>query len=283
MHKTKKIIGSLVFCLTVLPAGSFAQEIPSDCIAQSDVSQTKPATVDFAKVLEDIKNLKDLKGRSIMTTPSPEFQKDLKNLFEVDPKTISKLEQFYGLLFLLGKYKTYSERYVQFDTVTVKNLLISTRVFSTPDIPNFLAEVSLNWSSHFEQANYEVKFTKSEFQLPLNKGKGFATYREGLCQVAKALVFYGGFHFRVQLTSGGNFYVDEFKNVDLFGIFGSRGTVDVDIQYVSVKSVEFLKGSPFGTVRAKVSRREFEKNEHSWLLRLVTQFVTDKSTQPIDW
>jgi hypothetical protein len=36
-------------------------------------------------------------------------------------------------------------------------------------------------------------------------------------------------------------------------------------------------------VKAKVSRREFEINEHTWLLALLTKFVTDKSLQPLDW
>jgi hypothetical protein len=36
-------------------------------------------------------------------------------------------------------------------------------------------------------------------------------------------------------------------------------------------------------VRAKVSRKEFEINEHTWLLGLVMRFITDKSLQPLDW
>ena len=59
--------------------------------------------------------------------------------------------------------------------------------------------------------------------------------------------------------------------------------MDVDINYVSIKSVDFLKGNAMGLVKAKVSRKEFDVNQHSFLLDLVTRFVTDKSVQPIDW
>jgi hypothetical protein len=38
-----------------------------------------------------------------------------------------------------------------------------------------------------------------------------------------------------------------------------------------------------GLVRAKVSRKEFEVNQHFFLLELIARFVTDKSVQPIDW
>jgi len=71
--------------------------------------------------------------------------------------------------------------------------------------------------------------------------------------------------------------------VDLWGTFGSRGFVDIDINYVSVKSVEFQNGSVMGLVTAKVSRKEFAINQHSFLLELVTKFLVDKSVQAIDW
>ena len=72
-------------------------------------------------------------------------------------------------------------------------------------------------------------------------------------------------------------------DVDIYGSFGSRGFINVDINYVAVRSVEFNKGSEMALVMAKVSRKEFEINEHTWLLALVTKFVTDKSLQALDW
>jgi len=83
--------------------------------------------------------------------------------------------------------------------------------------------------------------------------------------------------------NGATLDVFDFGGVDLYGNFGARGLVDVDISYVSVKSVEFLKGTPLGLVRAKVSQKEFEVDQHSFWLRVISRFVTDKSLQPIDW
>jgi hypothetical protein len=207
----------------------------------------------------------------------------LRKLFEVDSKNISKLEQFYGLLFYLAKYKTLAETFIKFKKDSVRDLLITGQVFSTSDVPNHISEVNLYWSSHFDRASYEVKFDQDEVRIPLNQGKGFASFREGLCQIAEQIVFYYGFQFNVQLTGKEHVFVSDFKNVDIFGKFGSRGSVNVDLNYVSILSVEFLTGSNLGTVKAKVSKREFQVNDHHWLLKVVTKFVTDKSTQPIDW
>ncbi len=107
-------------------------------------------------------------------------------------------------------------------------------------------------------------------------------YRAGMCQHAKALVFYGSFSFSLTMVKE-NVEVYDFDNVDLWGSFGLRGLVNVDINYISIRSVEFLEGSTLGLVKAKVSRREFVANQHSFLLELITRFVTDTSVQPIDW
>jgi len=106
--------------------------------------------------------------------------------------------------------------------------------------------------------------------------------REGMCQHAKALVFYGGFSFCLAMQNG-NLEVSDFENVDLWGAFGSRGFINLDINYVSVKSVEFLRGNAMGLVKAKISRKEFEVNRHFFLLELISKLVTDKSVQAIDW
>ncbi len=101
-------------------------------------------------------------------------------------------------------------------------------------------------------------------------------------QEAQALVFYGSFSFKLK-KNGENVEAYNFDGVDLYGNFGSRGFVNIDINYVAVKSVVFHKASEMALVKAKVSRREFEINNHTWLLGLVTKFVTDKSLQPLDW
>lgn len=253
-----------------------------ECKKISDIPQTLPARVNLEKVKADLLSLKNHKNEKVIKEIPASFDEGLKNLFEREAGTISKLEQFYGLLYLIGANKSVPDRRVDFNADDVRKILLSSQVFSTKDIPNAITSVTLFWVKAFKKATYVVKFNANPLNLILNGGKGFASFKEGLCQIAEKLIFYGGFEFDVEV-SGKNFYVSNFKDVDLYGKFGSRGIVDVDINYVSIKSVEFLKGSPMGIVRAKVSRKEFEINDHSHLLRFVTNFVTDKSTQPIDW
>lgn len=253
------------------------------CKAKSEAPETIPARVDIQVILKDIKLLRTSGGDFVMTDIHEDFQRQIKLLFDIDPPKISKLEQFYGLLYFLAKYKTLKANEIVFDAGDVYRLLISSRVFSSPTIPKQVKAVRLKWDRRIEQAYYEVDFNSSEVRLPLNGGKGFSSYREGMCQTAQELIFYGGFSFYLDQNQKDHIFASQFKNVDLFGRFGARGIVDVDIQYISLKSVEFLSGSPMGIVRAKVSRKEFEVNDHSVLLQLVTSMVTDKSTQPIDW
>lgn len=275
------VLTSFILMASLLAATPDISE--EDCKKLSDVPQTKPALADLEIAKKDLLELKTLNNEKVFQSLKPEFWASFEELFKRDPEKVSKLEQFYGLLWLIGRHKDLAARRIDFNPDDVRRLLFSTKVFSTKDVPNAIVAVTLFWSKAFNKATYLVKFNEKELRVPLNQGRGFATYKEGLCQIARELIFYGEFEFDVEMTRKKHFYVSNFKNFDLFGTFGSRGTVDVDINYVSVKSVEFLKGSPFGIVRAKVSRIEFDKNEHSILLRMVTNFVTDKSTQPIDW
>ncbi len=261
-----------------------AKDNAEKCSQSGDQAETIPAKVDLSEVLSDIKALKTKDGGVFIDSVQPELEKSIRKLFEADPKKISKLEQFYGLLFFLAKHKTIKSNDLSFEPKSVIKLLLSSKVFSNEDFPRLISAVHLQYNSQKERAAYEVKFAKDEVRLPLNAGKGFSSFKENLCQTAKELIFYGGFSFEVGLTlKNSHVNVSKFKNVDLFGRFGSRGVVNVDIQYVSLRSVEFLTGSPMGIVTAKVSKREFDENDHSFLLRLVSSLVTDRSTQAIDW
>ena len=199
-----------------------------ECKRLSDVPQTVPAAANMSEIKRDLLLLRDLSGRKVLEAVSPAFEKSLRELFERDPKTISKLEQFYGLLFLIGQHKTVTDRRVDFQPDDVRKILFSSKVFSTPDVPQAITAVTLFWVRAFEKATYVVTFGQKELALPLNSGRGFATYKEGLCQIAQKLIFYGGFEFDVETTRRDHYYVSKFKNVDLFGQFGSRGIVDVE-------------------------------------------------------
>ncbi|MDB5038217.1 MAG: hypothetical protein JWQ35_1745 [Bacteriovoracaceae bacterium] len=272
------ILASLPFSAPLLAAN----ENPKNC--SGDTPETTPAKVKLNEIYRDILLFKDSFGRVIVKKISPEFETALRSLFSEDVRSISKLEQFYGLLFYLVKFKTLSDDDISFDPESSLRLLLSTKVFTNPTIPKHISSIHVSYNPAKEKASFDVKFDTNEVHLPLNQGKGFSNFREGLCQEAKELIFYGGFQFDIELTvSNNHVFASNFKGVDLFGIFGSRGIVNVDIQYVSLRSVEFLGGSAMGIVRAKVSKVEFEKNPHSVVLQILSSLVTDKSTQAIDW
>ncbi len=243
-------------------------------------SKSEMAKVNKKQVLEDVYALVDSEGVRLFREENREMNKELMELFNVSiPR--SKLEQFYTMLFYISKYASIEKDELVIDPDLTIRLLISSRVFSNPEFPRRISRVFLSRHNRGKPF-YKVFFDSYEVKLDLNKGDGYGISREGMRQQAKALVFYGSFSFRLR-EKGDNVEAFDFKDVDLYGSFGSRGFINVDINYVAVKSAEFHKGSEMALVRAKVSRREFEINKHTWLLSLVTKFVTDKSLQPLDW
>lgn len=252
--------------------------VPAGC--RSELPVTTPAPVDMAQVLRDVYALEDDQQAKLFSGPNRTLDEALASLFDLSvPK--SKLEQFYSLLFYIATYASHPGDEISFDVPKARSLLLSSKVFSDPEFPRQIAWIHLTRKDR-TRPRYQVAFERPEVWLPLNKGLGFGIVREGICQHAKALVFYGSFAFSLTMKRHG-LEVSDFDNVDLWGTFGSRGIVDIDINYVSVKSVEFAKGNAMGLVRAKVSRKEFEVNRHFFLLELVTKFLTDESIQPIDW
>ncbi len=252
--------------------------VPAGCKSEQPV--TTPAPVDLAEVVRNVYALKDDRGERLFRWANRALEAELAALFDLSvPK--SKLEQFYSMLFYLSRAAADSGEELTLDVTAGRSLLLSSRVFSDPEIPRQIARIHLSRKDP-ARPRYEVDFTRPEVRLPLNGGLGFGVFREGMCQHAKALVFYGSFSFSLAMKAR-RLQVHDFDNVDLWGTFGTRGLLNLDINYVSVKSVEFVNGNAMGLVRAKVSRKEFERNEHSFLLELVTKFATDTSLQPIDW
>ena len=223
-------------------------------------------------ILRDVKLFKE---------KNKEMDKELMELFDVSILR-SKLEQFYTMLFYISKYTSIEKEEFFFDRQSIIKLLISSEVFTNREFPRKISKVYL--SRHNRKCpSYKVFFDSDRVDLELKNGKyGYEVFREGMLQQVKALVFYGSFSFCLK-KKGENVKAFDFKGVDIYGSFGSRGFINVDINYVAVKSVEFHKGSEMALVRAKVSRKEFEINEHTWLLGLVMRFITDKSFQPLDW
>lgn len=247
---------------------------------KSEQVTTKLSKFDINQVLDDVYALVDSENVKLFKEQNEEMDMELKKLFDVSILR-SKLEQFYTMLFYISKYMTIEKNELDIDRDSTIKLLISSEVFTNREFPRKISRVYLSRYNR-EKPFYEVSFDSDRVELDLNRGDGYGISRVGMRQEATSLVFYGSFSFHLR-KKGENVEAFDFEDVDLYGNFGSRGFVNVDINYVAVKSVEFHKGSEMALVRAKVSRREFEINEHTWLLALVTKFVTDKSLQPLDW
>lgn len=231
-------------------------------------------------MINDVYSLVDEENVKLFNQNNSEMDKLLEELFTVTiPR--SKLEQFYTMLFYISKYATIEKDEIKIDRDSTIRLLISSRVFSDPEFPRRITHIYLSRIIR-EKPYYKVSFDSDQIELKLNRGDGYRISREGMHQEAKSLVFYGSFSFRLRKQEE-NVEAFDFEDVDLYGSFGSRGFINVDINYVAIKSVEFHKGTEMALVKAKVSRKEFEINEHTWLLGLVSRFVNDKSLQPIDW
>ncbi|HSB77373.1 MAG TPA: hypothetical protein VLM91_01195 [Candidatus Methylomirabilis sp.] len=276
----------IAICLLVasFPHGANSQSLPAPTPAPSGCTSEKavtvPAEVNMGQVMVDTYALEDDHQEKLFHRQNRTLDQEMAKLFDRSTPR-SKLEQFYTMLFHISRNASHSGDEITFDVAKALNLLLSSKVFSDPNFPRQIVQIHLNRKDR-AHPHYQVVFNNPEVRLPLNTGLGFGVFREGMCQHAKALVFYGSFSFSLAMKKTG-LEVNDFDNVDLWGTFGSRGIVDVDVNLVSLKSVEFLKGNAMGLVKAQVSRKEFEANHHSFLLKLLTRLVTDKSIQPIDW
>ncbi len=262
----------LTFLLTAVPVFAFANK--------SEQVGVKPSEFNVNQILNDVYALVDSENLKLFNQKNEEMDKELIELFDVSILR-SKLEQFYTMLYYISRYATIKKDEFVIDRDSTIKLLISSKVFTDLEFPNNISNVYLSRKDP-ENPFYKVSFDSDRVELGLNYGDGYGISRLGMRQEAQALVFYGSFSFKLR-EKGENVEAYDFDGVDLYGNFGSRGFVNIDINYVAVKSVEFHKASEMALVKAKVSRREFEVNKHTWLLGLVTRFVTDKSLQPLDW
>ncbi len=282
----------LNFLFTLAVVGAPPAPSDEECKKVTDRLLSPAEPVVMEKLYAGIKKLKTLKsGESLFPEITDDMKAGLEQIFSGDPRQRSKLSQFYEVLFFIGENSKPLSRKnprkkdaVDFDVNVVRELLFTGKIFKNPDVPNSMVRVQGLYDDTKEVARFIVTFSKPETRFPLNEGKGFMNYREGKCQIAKELVLYSVLEVRLRrLPVSKNVMVNFDSTVDLYGDFGSRGIVDVDLNYVSLRALELHRGTAEGTVSAKVSRREFEENDHSWLLSLVTRLVTDKSRQPLDW
>lgn len=238
------------------------------------------APVDVTDLTKKIYELTSSDQKKIFNS-STEFEKNIQDVFDLN-KIKTKMEQFYTILWVISQEiaKLNLER-ISFTRDSVQEVLLASKVFTDSSIPSQIQKIDFDVSKK-DLPKLAITYNKKGVEVPLNQGKGFYLFQNGKCQHAKHLIFEQTFTFEMKRNLG-NLMVTNLEGVDLFGDFGNRGIIDVDIEYVTFHSVEFLSGTQNGRVTAYVSREEFIKNKHNPLLELVTKLVPDRSVQPIDW
>lgn len=261
--------------------GSAKEEVSGQCPG-GDTPAPVILDADMPKLVSLLENLKDTQGRNVWKT-TPELLADLKDVFESTPRK-TKLEQFFQLLYLIQKQADGKALPFTVQPPAITDLLLAAKVFTDPAFPKQITGVELKYEGSNRPPLYRVQFASAEARFPLNQGKGFATWDQGMCQIAKELVFYPGFSFRLRTARNSkNLVVDNFNKVEIFGQFGTRKIISIDLSYVDLEKVEFIAGTDQGKVKARVAQREFATNEHSSLFKFIGTMIPNTSKQRIDW
>jgi hypothetical protein len=282
LESTAMKLKVLTIILVFLMAGEALgrdKEFHPDC-PPADVSVTSPAPANIPELVKSLIHAKDDQGNPAFII-SKEMKKEMNEVFN-PPFRTTKMAQFYGALFVLQKHskiKRLGEKIIP--GKEIQKALIHAGVFPDNTFPKIVSKVVMV-RGRYNQPGYRVEFTRDSLEIPLNQGKGFRSWDNGMCQHAKALYFKSPFTFWLR-KKGKNLKAYDFENVDLRGDLGTRGIIDLDLNYVSLKAVEFIHGTVLGKVTAKVSDKEFEVNDHHWILRIITSIVSDTTTQAIDW
>ena len=263
---------------------SVAQAKPAPQCTVEDIPETQPRPVDLDKLYAVIGELQSVDGRLQAIPLTEGLKAELADIFrQNNPRT--KLDQFYRMLFALAQaFPWGDDREVELSGPSVAAILKVAGVIEHPDFLKRLETFHLLYPKG-RTPLYRVDYAGEETEFPLNHGKGFSLYRNGMCQTTRSLLFRREFSFKMrQRPRSHNLLVYDYRGVDLVGDFGTRHPlIKVDLNYVTLSSVEFVEGTNLGIVKAQVSRHEFEVNDHNWLLKQVTRVVGNTSTQPIDW
>jgi hypothetical protein len=272
----------LAFALVSAPFFTSPVGAENSKCPEADAAPPPVLRADLPQLLSALEQLKDTQGRMIWKS-TEENKKALKDIFEATPPK-TKLEQFFQLMYLLQQGIEAKDFPVTVTPPSITQVLLAAKVFTDPSFPQKITRVDLKHDDPNREPFYTVEFSAPEVRFPINQGKGFTTWESGMCQVAKELVFYNGFSFRVRPNRvNPNLVADDFDKVEIFGTFGNRGMFDIDLNYVELQKVEFIKGTDQGKVKAKVAKREFKENQHSGLFKFVGSLIPNTSKQRIDW
>ena len=256
-------------------------KIPASCPSSNNQAVTTPASVNTAEIIDVLKTLQTKDGKTALSI-TKDVEKEVVKIFDTS-RTKTKMEQFYSLLYLINLAKVAKPgKAVEFEPKGVQKILLASKVFTDPALPNRIQSIVVT-ERRIKKPTYYIRFDQKETHLPLNNGEGFYLFQNGKCQHAQKLIFKDEFAVTLMKNNKNHVVAYDFEGVNLFGDFGNRGVFDVDIQYVVFSRVEFLHGTVDGKVTIYVARKEFEKNEHNVLLRMITKVIPDWSVQPIDW
>ncbi len=271
----------MVLCNILFSGIAGSSESVSKCPGADD-PPPPVLRADLSQVIAALENLKDIRGRSFWRT-TDETRGDLKETFEsVPPKT--KLEQFFQLLYLLQRSIDETLLPVVVHPPGITELLLAAKVFTDPSFPQKITSVELLPGTDHQPPRYQVQFSESEVRFPINRGAGFSNWDQGMCQIAKELIFYPGFSFNLRKARNSkNLVVNNFAGVEIYGQFGTRKFVSIDLNYVDLEKVEFIRGTDQGKVKARVAKREFKENRHSKLFKFIGTMIPNTSKQRIDW
>lgn len=277
-------IGIIAF-LFALPLGRATDEpwwADPRCPGSGDPA---PPTLeaDMPKLVGHLESLRDHEGTFFWKT-TPKTQKGLEEIFESKP-TKTKLEQFFQLLYLIQQNVPSGKRSLEVAPPGITEVLLAAKVFRDDRLPRRIVKTTLTVTDSRRPPLYKVFFDRPEIRFPLNQGKGFSIWQQGKCQLARELVFYNGFSFRLRKARHrNNLIVTDFDKAQLYGDFGARRKfISIDLTYVDLVNVEFIQGTDEGKVTVRVAKREFEENEHSAFFRFIGTLIPDTSRQRIDW
>lgn len=248
----------------------------------ADIPSPAVEPVNLEELITQLGQLQDDQGRTFLAGQT----KELSSLAEVfrSGRRISKLEQFFQLLYWIQQKVAEGQLPLTVRPPGITEVLLTAKVFKTPEFPKKITATTLQQDDRLKPPLIRVEFSEPEVRFPINEGIGFASWDQGKCQHAKELVFSNGFSFRIRKArNSDNLVVDDFKNVDLFGDFGTRKVFKIDLKYVDLQKVEFIWGTDEGKVTAKVAKREFKENEHSKLFKFIGTLIPNTARQRIDW
>lgn len=247
-----------------------------------DSSPSVVQKADLARLSSVLRSLKDTQGRIVWKDPE-NIKASLPPIFETQPVK-TKLNQFYELLYVLQQHIDPALLPVEVKPPQITELLLAARVFTDLEFPRKIMSVKLERNKSKSAPLYSVIYADVESRFPINEGQGFSSWDQGMCQIAKELVFNQKFSFRVRKASHSkNLIVEDFDGVEIYGQFGTRKVFKIDLNYVDLEKVEFIAGTDEGKVKARVAKREFRENKHSALFKFIGTMIPNTSRQRIDW